>query len=330
MAVNFNSVAAIGLPGLCIAWLDTCLVMIVGYMFATRVMDLDQRSAVVVSGATSICGSSAATAIASAVQVSEDAPYEIVSIDRVSFISATELGGKTVAEKINSKTDQSCRSIIALMGILNTPLMPLLPLARVVGGMNPKVVGAWIGGCVDSTGQVIASASLGGNAVLETATIVKMAQNIAIGPVCLVLALYFNHSFEAKILLDKFPLFVVGFFITSAVATVVRAEGSDRVADVLTENSWLIAGASKCAIVLALYPCLLTFNIMLCAEWMNLIGFALIGCSLDFQKFVNSSKDRSILFTYLAIQTLDIVTTLGWAYLMFRNAGYSDDDDDEQ
>lgn len=89
---------------------------------------------------------------------------------------------------------------------------------------------------------MIASASLGGNAVLETATIIKMAQNIAIGPVCLVLALYFNHSFEARILLDKFPLFVFGFFITSAVLTVIRANNSERVADLIAENSWIVAG----------------------------------------------------------------------------------------
>lgn len=62
---------------------------------------------------------------------------------------------------------------------------------------------------------------------------------------------------------------------------------------------------------------------------MNLVGFALIGCALDFQKFLKSSRDRSILYAYLVIQTVDILTTLGWAYLMFRDAGFSDDDDEE-
>jgi uncharacterized membrane protein YadS len=161
------------------------------------------------------------------------------------------------------------------------------------------------GGSIDSTGQVIASASLGGNTVLETATIIKMAQNIAIGPVCVILALYFNHSFEARILLDKFPLFVIGFFITSAVLTIIKANGSEQVTELVSENTWIIA------------------------EWMNLVGFALIGVSLDFKKFLNSSRDRSILYAYLVIQTFDLLTTLGWAYLMFRDANYSDDDDEE-
>ena len=161
------------------------------------------------------------------------------------------------------------------------------------------------GGAIDSTGQVIASASLGGTNVLETATIIKMAQNIAIGPVCLILALYFNHSFEARILLDKFPLFVIGFFITSAVLTVIQAHGTEEVTDLVAANSWIIA------------------------EWMNLVGFALIGVSLDFNKFLNSSRDRSILYAYLVIQSLDLLTTLGWAYLMFRDSNYSDDDDED-
>lgn len=54
MAVNFNSVVAIGLPGLCVAWLDTAIVMSVGFLFATRVLKMDQRSAVVVSGMNSL------------------------------------------------------------------------------------------------------------------------------------------------------------------------------------------------------------------------------------------------------------------------------------
>jgi uncharacterized membrane protein YadS len=116
-----------------------------GFTFATRFLGMDQRSAVVVAGASSICGSSAATAITAAIKVSDKTPYSVVSMDRVSNMSVSDREGLTVSEKINKKTDASCRSIIALMGILNTPLMPLMPLARVVGGMNPKVVGAWIG-----------------------------------------------------------------------------------------------------------------------------------------------------------------------------------------
>ncbi len=82
------------------------------------------------------------------------------------------------ARDTNDRTEATTRKVIALMGVLNTPLMPLLPLARVVAGINPNVVGAWIGelpfrlrngvvwltrdsvrdestgGCIDSTGQV--------------------------------------------------------------------------------------------------------------------------------------------------------------------------------
>jgi uncharacterized membrane protein YadS len=59
--------------------------------------------------------------------------------------------------------------------------MPLMPLVKTLGHVNPIVVGAWIGGSIDSTGQVTASAQMGGNTVLKTAIIIKMAQNILIG-----------------------------------------------------------------------------------------------------------------------------------------------------
>jgi uncharacterized membrane protein YadS len=191
------------------------------------------------------------------------------------------------------------------MGMLNTPLMPLLPLIRTRLNVNPVIVGSWIGGSVDSTGQVIASASLGGSAVLESATIIKMAQNVLIGPVCLALTVYFQKSFKPSILLDKFPLFVVGFFITSLVANIIRLSNtvSDDISDLVISNSWFIS------------------------EWINLVGFARIGLQIDVNAFLKNSEDHTVLYTYLAVQCLDLVTTFGWSYLLFRGSSYEDDDE---
>lgn len=273
MAVDVGSIVAIGLPGLVVAWLDTSIVIVCGVLFATRCLNMDLKDSIVVAGATSICGSSAATAISSAIHSS-------------------------------TLVDPACRAVIAIMGVLNTPLMPLMPLVRTLGNVNPKVVGAWIGGSVDSTGPVVASASLGGGAVLETATIVKMAQNVIIGPFCLLLTVYFQKSFQAQILLDKFPLFVVGFFVTSAAVSAIKYAGVDEnTCELAISNSWHMS------------------------EWSNLVGFALIGLSIDLANF-RSGQDRKVLIAYLFIQGLDLVTTFGWAYLIFRNASYTSDDDD--
>jgi len=190
MNMDFLSVVSIGGPGLVVAWLDTLLVLATGVYLLQTVYKFDIKDSIVVAGATCICGSSAATALSSSIH---EAGFE----------------------------DGACKAIIAIMGVFNAPLMPLMPLAKTVFSANPAVVGAWIGGSIDSTGQVVASAEMGGADVLKTAVIIKMAQNILIGPLCLFFTGYFQGSFEPKILINRFPLFVVGFFITSTITTII-------------------------------------------------------------------------------------------------------------
>lgn len=268
------------------AWVDTFLVVASGVCIAMYLFGMNLKDSLVVAGASSICGSSAATAISAAVHEGDEGvddhgvpvPYE----------------------------DHVCSTIIALMGLLNTPIMPLMPMVRDMLNVNPVVVGAWIGGSIDSTGQVIASASLGGDAVLEPATVIKMTQNVLIGPVVLLLTIYFQKTFRPSILLEKFPLFVVGFFVTSVLAALLRVGGGlDTAAvDLVRDNAWFLS------------------------EWVNLIGFARIGLQIDISNFLKNSKNHSILGLYLMIQSLDLMTTFGWSYLMFRNASYDDDDID--
>lgn len=279
MAMDFSKVVQVGLPGLMVAWGDTIIVASLGTYLAMKIMGMNLKDSIVVAGATSICGSSAATAISAAIHVQND-PSEPPYVD------------------------QACSTVIALMGMLNTPLMPLLPLLSTRLNMNPVIVGSWIGGSVDSTGQVVASASLAGSAVLESATIIKMAQNVLIGPVSLALTIYFQKSFKPSILLDKFPLFVFGFFITSLAANIIRYSGvGDNISDLVISNSWFLS------------------------EWINLIGFARIGLMIDVNTFIKNTNDHVVLYTYLMVQSIDLITTLGWSYLLFKGSSYEDDDE---
>lgn len=150
LAMDFTSIATIGLRGLAVAWVDTILVLMVGIFIASNLMGLERKDAIVVTGATSICGTSAAKALSSSIHGSQ-------------------------------YVDDVCKTIIAIMSVANAPLMPILPIFKTVIGLNSAVVGAWIGGSIDSTGQVTASAQMGGDQVLRTAVIIKMAQNILIG-----------------------------------------------------------------------------------------------------------------------------------------------------
>lgn len=279
MAMDFSKVVQVGLPGLMVAWGDTIIVASLGSYLAMKLMGMNLKDSIVVAGATSICGSSAATAISAAIHVQSD-PSEPPYVD------------------------QACSTVIALMGMLNTPLMPILPLLRTRMNMNPVIIGSWIGGSIDSTGQVVASASLAGSAVLESATIIKMAQNVLIGPISLGLTIYFQKSFKPSILLDKFPLFVFGFFITSLIANIIRYSGvNEDISDLVISNSWFLS------------------------EWINLIGFARIGLMIDVNTFIKNTNDHVVLYTYLMVQCIDLITTFAWSYLLFKGSSYEDDDE---
>src|SRR5690606_36948583 len=83
---------------------------------------------------------------------------------------------------------------IAVMSLFTVPLIPTLPLLfeKCLGpalDLNDSVGGAWIGGSVDTTGAVVASADIIGEEAKSAAATVKMLQNCIIGPVCLVVAL---------------------------------------------------------------------------------------------------------------------------------------------
>ena len=74
------------------------------------------------------------------------------------------------------------------------------------------MAGAWFGGCVDSTGPVIATASLfeamtPGDAsraheCLNTAAVVKMMQNCLIGPLSIIAGMFYVY-YEKKYLSSK-------------------------------------------------------------------------------------------------------------------------------
>lgn len=247
----------VGAKSLLVGWLDTALVMLVAFLFASFVLKIDYKSSIISAGGLSVCGSSAATAICSAV------------------------GG-------NSKTSNQ---IIAIMSLFTVPVIPLLSLSAKFSGLDPRIAGAWIGGCVDSTGAVIATATLVSPEALKYAAVFKMIQNLAIGPLCLILSIAATRRFNPKILWDSFPKFVLGFLVLSGVMTAIPIEQSVH----LQANTFALS------------------------EWFSTCGFVCIGLELNMKKSWNELKGDGKLFilAYLFGQGIDILSTLGWSYLIY-------------
>ena len=97
--------------------------------------------------------------------------------------------------------------------------------------------GAWLGGVIDNTGAVIAAGEIlrdqAGNpskSAVEAAAMVKMAQNVMIGLVAFLMAIWATMSLDKKEGVEapgfsevwfRFPKFVVGFMVASLVVSFI-------------------------------------------------------------------------------------------------------------
>ena len=162
--ILFNRILTLGPPGLLVAWLVTPVVILFMYRFGTRVLKMTSPSLVIViAAATSVCGVSAAIATAAAARAKKD-----------------EL---TLA--------------VSMTLIFTVLMMIVMPLGIRAVGMDPTVGAAWIGGTVDATGAVVAAGAMLGEEAGQVAAVVKMIQNILIGVVAFLVAVYWVTRMDA-------------------------------------------------------------------------------------------------------------------------------------
>ena len=259
LAVDMTTVGAIGPKGLVVGWVETSIVFISTILFGVYATKIVPSESIVVSGCLSICGSSAAIAINDILKIGDDLQKYIISV----------------------------------MSILTIPFIPLIPIIGTSLHFNNNTLGAWIGGCIDTTGAVSASSSLTNANVVQAAIIVKMIQNVWIVPVVIGVSLYQTKTFSLKMIWDNFPKFVIGFILTGLITTFLP----DNIRTITAANSFVVS------------------------EWFSAISFVIIGFEIDIlvmpKKFVENKK---ILLIYLVGQLFDTFTTLGMAYLMFSVA----------
>ena len=203
--------------------------------------------------------------------------------------------------------------IISLVLIIVVPMIYLMPwLASVVvplftddPAIQQEITGAWIGGTIDTTSGVGASSEMAGEVAQKTAIVVKATQNVLIGVVAFFIALFLStRSADGKrsnrpslgIVWEKFPKFILGFVIASAIFSVLQAE------DLLTLNE-------KGKIMeTSLAKTFSTFFFSL--------SFVCIGMDTRLKDII-SKENRNALYAFLGAQTFNIIVTMLIAWLMF-------------
>jgi uncharacterized integral membrane protein (TIGR00698 family) len=275
--VLFGRLLALGVPGICVSWLVTPVVLIGTFIFGQRVLKMESKSLnIVISADMSVCGVSAAIATAAAC--------------------------KAKKEELSLAIGLSLAFTVVMMVV-----MPRVVLAM---GLDPRVGGAWIGGTIDSTGAVAAAGEALGKIGSETAVTVKMIQNILIGIVAFGVAVYWTKWVDptdggttsakpavgVSEIWKRFPKFVLGFITASIVCSVIFAAS-------LFGEVWVDASTAG-----------ITKPIR---EWMFCLAFICLGLDTNFRELLPYFRTGKPLMLYVCGQTLNILLTFLMAYLMF-------------
>ena len=271
--VLFGNILNLGLPGLFVAWFVTPVVLIFMYQFGTRILKIGSRSLVIViAAATSVCGVSAAIAVAAAARAKKE-----------------EL---TLA--------------VGMSLIFTVVMMVAMPALVRALGMDPVVGAAWIGGTVDATGAVVAAGALLGEQAEQIAAVVKMVQNMLIGVVAFLVAVFWVTRIErdgndkreqnpdAMEIWRRFPKFILGFIAASIIFSFLLTPslGDARVAGILDVTS--------------------DFR-----GWFFCLAFVSIGLESRFRDLAAQTSGGRPIQLYLTGQTFNLVLTLIAAYLAF-------------
>ena len=212
--ILFGKILAIGLPGIFVAWVVTPVVLISTYWFGQKILKIGSKTLnITISADMSVCGVSAAVAVAAACKAKKE-----------------EL---TLA--------------IGLSMVFTAIMMVVLPTIIKALGMPEVLGGAWIGGTIDSTGAVAAAGAWLGDKALNVAATIKMIQNILIGVVAFFVAIFFAQKEQTQQktgiteIWKRFPKFILGFIGASVVFSLIHSILGDQLAYTLIEEGAISA-----------------------------------------------------------------------------------------
>ena len=267
-SVLFSNIAKFGLYGLGIAWIVTPIVIIFMWWLGTKVLKIDNKPLVItLASATSVCGTSAAIATGAA-----------------------------------AKAKKEDLSLAISISIIFTILMMVFePMIIRACGMNQLMGGSLIGGTIDSTGAVVLAGNALGEEAEQAAVLVKSIQNILIGFIAFFVAIFFatkvdkdpNQKVGAGEIWNRFPKFIIGFFVASLVASFIiqpLTKGMD------------FNGASA---VKAINGVLDQYK-----NWAFVLAFTSIGLDTNFKSLFKRMQGGKVLWLYIIGQAFNIALTL--------------------
>ncbi len=269
-SILFGRMLALGALGLGVAWLVTPVVLVFMYWFSQKYLKMQEQRglAITVACATSVCGVSAAIAAGTAARAKKE-----------------EIG-----------------LAISVTLIFTIIMMVAMPVVIRLAGISDVVGGAWLGGTIDATGAVVASASMLSEQAVAVASVIKMIQNILIGVIAFAVAVMWVSVDEkgvattkkAKIspveIWSRLPKFIIGFILASVIFSFILPD------TVVSSASGAINGFRDFFFVLA---------------------FVSIGLESNFKKMAAMVKGSSPVILYIVGQSLNLVLTLAAAYFFF-------------
>jgi uncharacterized membrane protein YadS len=172
--------------------------------------------------------------------------------------------------------------------------------------MNDILGAAWMGGTIDATGAVVAAGSMLGPDAEKVAAVVKMIQNVLIGVLAFVIALYWvtrvdrepGHKADAMEIWYRFPKFVIGFIAASILFSFVVLPLSQG--DFKLVESTYIKPVTK-----------------VLRGWFFCLAFISIGLESNFRDLASRMEGGKPMVLYVVGQSFNLILTLLVAWLAF-------------
>ncbi|WP_419175294.1 YeiH family protein [Desulfosediminicola sp.] len=197
---------------------------------------------------------------------------------------------------------------IGLSLVFTSIMMIVMPAVIKATGMPYILGGAWMGGTIDATGAVAAAGAFLSEKALYVAATIKMIQNVLIGVTAFGIAVYWTMKVEPKETGNKvgwmeiwhrFPKFVLGFLAASVFFSFLYTQIGPDAGFTMIDNG-VLRGFTKT-----------------CRGWFFCFSFAAIGLATNFRELAHYFKGGKPFILYVCGQSLNLVLTLGMAYIMF-------------